>query len=433
MLRRFQFRSSMALLLLGIAFAIRAEEEPLKRIPAPFMTYHGAPWLERHEREEEEHPDEVINAMGLKPGDVVADIGCGTGYFARRMAKRVLPGGKVYGVDIQPEMIELLKKAAEKDGAGNVIPVLSAEDDPKLPQGEVDWMILVDVYHEFSEPERMLAKMRAALAPGGRVALVEYRVEDGTGDHIKPDHRMSARQVMIEWEAAGFELVDLHEFLPHQHLFIFRSSSASPDPPKPITRVELRAASDQGKVKLESVRADGDSITVKIARTVDERLLITTPAGQYFRSADGTADRVAHRDGAIGLFDDGAKDWRILAVPAAADRARQASDPIRFEIEPTSNRPDLRRAMFYIQSGGLPVDTARAAARILSADSRLEELRGLRPQSIALALLACDQAGVKIEERAIWRDRQNLLDALGEGNLKQWLRERAESPPPTSE
>ncbi|MBI5095928.1 MAG: class I SAM-dependent methyltransferase [Candidatus Hydrogenedentes bacterium] len=192
------------------------------RKPAEVMTFHGAEWLERPDREKEEKPDDVINAMELKPGDVAVDMGCGTGYFARRMAKKVGPSGKVYGVDIQPEMLDLMKGLCAKEGITNVVPVLGAEDDPKLPKGAVDWMILVDVYHEFQNPKPMLAKMFESLKPTGKIALVEYRGEGDSAKHIKSEHRMSVKQVLSEWNPAGFELVDLQEFLPAQHLFIFQ-------------------------------------------------------------------------------------------------------------------------------------------------------------------------------------------------------------------
>jgi SAM-dependent methyltransferase len=192
------------------------------RVAAPFMSYQGAGWLERPERVAEEMPDAMVAMMGLEDGDVVADIGAGSGFFTRRMAGLVAPTGTVYAVDIQPEMLKILQGYVEEEGVTSVVPVLSEFDDPKLPEGEIDWILLVDVYHEFGNHEAMLAKMRQALKPDGRVALLEYRVEDGTGDHIRGDHRMSVRQVLSEWGPAGFNLVELHEFLPSQHLFIFR-------------------------------------------------------------------------------------------------------------------------------------------------------------------------------------------------------------------
>ncbi len=200
-----------------------AQEETRKRTPAPVMSYHGAQWLERTSRIEEERPYEVLKFMGLKPGMKVADIGCGSGYYARKMAKQVGPDGVVYGVDIQPEMLDILVQLCEDEEVTNVKPVLGDEKDPKLPRGEIDWMILADVYHEFQYPEEMLAKMLEALAPGGKIALLEYRAESfRTASHIKPEHRMTVRDVLAEWNPARFELVDLQEFLPSQHLFIFQ-------------------------------------------------------------------------------------------------------------------------------------------------------------------------------------------------------------------
>lgn len=217
-----------AFLLAGLAGAqdeIPADSEHThKRIPAQVMSYLGADWLERDEREAIEQPDKVIAAMQLEPGDVVADIGSGSGYFTRRLARAVLPGGVVYGVDIQPEMNAILAANCEKEGITNVEIILGDGDDPKLPKESIDWMLLVDVYHEFQQPEPMLAKMREALKPDGRIALLEYRLLGDTAQHIKVSHRMSIEQVMMEWEPAGFELVTRHEFLPTQHMFIFKKA-----------------------------------------------------------------------------------------------------------------------------------------------------------------------------------------------------------------
>lgn len=211
------------LLALGLVMgAALHAEEPAKRAPANVMSFHGAAWLERPERVEEEQPDEVIAVMDLSPGDTVADIGCGSGFFARRIAKVVAPEGTVYGVDIQPEMLDFLRDHCEDEGIENVVPVLGDEVDPKLEPRSIDWMILADVYHEFQQPEPMLAAMRAALKEDGRVALLEYRLLGKSAQHIKADHRMSVKQVLAEWQAAGFELEDLLEFLPSQHLFIFK-------------------------------------------------------------------------------------------------------------------------------------------------------------------------------------------------------------------
>lgn len=194
---------------------------PAARKPANVMSHEGAAWLEREGRDKEERPDVVLGEMGLKEGMTVAEIGTGTGYFARRIAKAVGPTGKVLAVDIQPEMLTLLEKYAAEAGVRNIVPILGTETDPKLPKAGVDRILMVDVYHEFQKPEEMLARIRESLAPGGRVIVVEYRAEDDTAAHIKADHRMSVDQVLAEWNPAGFELVNRVETLPSQHLFIF--------------------------------------------------------------------------------------------------------------------------------------------------------------------------------------------------------------------
>jgi ubiquinone/menaquinone biosynthesis C-methylase UbiE len=186
------------------------------------MSYRGADWLERQSREAEEQTQLIVGKMNLRDGDRVADIGSGTGYFSRKIARRVAPLGRVYAVDIQPQMLELLGKYAREEGIDNILPVLGEDGNPRLPDGEIDWVLLVDAYHEFQQPEVMLERIRAALAPGGRVALAEYRLEGTSARHIRLDHRMSVEQVLKEWEPAGFELVELYERLPTQHLFIFK-------------------------------------------------------------------------------------------------------------------------------------------------------------------------------------------------------------------
>jgi predicted methyltransferase len=190
------------------------------RKPAAVMSAQGASWLEREGREEEQRPSEIFRAMGLKDGDVVADLGCGTGWFARRMARVVAPRGTVYAVDIQPEMLDLLKGYVAAEGVSGVVPVLGTETDPKLPPGGLDWLLMVDVYHEFQKPEAMLQAIRRSLKPTGKVALVEYRLEGSTASHIKVEHRMSVEQVLAEWRPAGFRLAKQLEFLPTQHLFV---------------------------------------------------------------------------------------------------------------------------------------------------------------------------------------------------------------------
>jgi ubiquinone/menaquinone biosynthesis C-methylase UbiE len=205
-----------------LVLATVSVQAPAPRVPAPVMSYRGASWLEREGREEEQRPDAIFQAMGLKDGDVVADVGCGTGWFARKMARIVAPHGKVFAVDIQPEMLDLAREYAQKDGV-TVEPILGTPRDPKLPPGGLDWVLMVDVYHEFQEPQEMLEGIRHALKPKGKVALVEYRLEDNKAN-VRPEHRMSVEQVLSEWVPAGFHLVEKLEFLPTQHFFIFEAS-----------------------------------------------------------------------------------------------------------------------------------------------------------------------------------------------------------------
>ncbi len=222
-LRRTRLLPVLLLLLISgpVSAQVPAGDE---RRPATVMSASGADWLERPGRDEQQKPDEIIRAMNLKPGNVVADIGAGTGYFTRRLGRAVAPTGVVYAVDIQPEMIARLKESMEKHRIRNVVPVLAETDDPKLEPNILDWALLVDVYHELQQPKATLAKLREALKPAGRVALVEYRLEGLTALHVREEHRMSKQQVLSEWEPAGFRLVKLYEFLPTQHFFVFEKA-----------------------------------------------------------------------------------------------------------------------------------------------------------------------------------------------------------------
>jgi SAM-dependent methyltransferase len=192
---------------------------------ANVMGFSGANWLERPERETEENVEGALNAIGLKPGMTVAEVGAGTGYVALRMAKRVGPSGKVYANDLQPEMLDLLRNNAAKAGLKNVETVLGDETDPKLPTGQIDLIILVDVYHEFSQPQKMLQGIRAALKPDGRLVQLEYRKEDPAVP-IQPDHKMSVAEARTEVEAEGFKLGPVIETLPRQHILIYTKAAA---------------------------------------------------------------------------------------------------------------------------------------------------------------------------------------------------------------
>lgn len=195
----------------------------LGREIAHFMTHEGAPWLDRPERDREERPDLVVEALNLQPGNIIADVGCGTGYFSWRLARAVGPGGRVYGVEIQPEMLAKLAHAMKERNVDNVVGVLGQIDDPQLP-GPVDLVLMVDVYHEFSHPVEMMTAICARLKPGGRVAVVEYRGEDPEVP-IKPLHKMTEAQVKKEMSAHPLEYIETVRTLPRQHLIIFRKAA----------------------------------------------------------------------------------------------------------------------------------------------------------------------------------------------------------------
>jgi ubiquinone/menaquinone biosynthesis C-methylase UbiE len=184
---------------------------------AGVMGFEGASWLERPERKTQENPDLAVDLLELKPGMTVADIGAGSGYYSVLMSKKVGATGKVYANDIQPQMLQLI----EKKKVENVVTVLGAVDDPKLPKACCDLLLMVDVYHELSEPQKMLRKMKDELKPGGRLVLIEFRGEDPTVP-IKPEHKMTVAVAKLEVEAEGYKLDSVLEKLPWQHILIFR-------------------------------------------------------------------------------------------------------------------------------------------------------------------------------------------------------------------
>jgi ubiquinone/menaquinone biosynthesis C-methylase UbiE len=199
----------------------------LGREIAHVMGHEGAPWLERTERQDEERPDVLHSLLSLQPGMVVADIGAGTGYHSWRMAEKIGSKGKVYAVDIQPEMLSLLATNMVRRGLTNVIGVLGTLTDPTLPAHSVDLALMVDVYHEFDHPFEMLAAIVASLKPGGRVAFVEFRGEQ-VSVPIKPLHKMTESQVRKEAEVHALEWVETRRELPWQHLIVFRKKGKSP-------------------------------------------------------------------------------------------------------------------------------------------------------------------------------------------------------------
>lgn len=206
--------------------AFQSEHPISGRHIAPVMGVGGADWLDRGERESEENPEGALDAIGIKPGMVIADVGAGTGYMTLRMARRVGPSGKIYAEDVQPEMLHRLRANAAAAKLANIQTVLGSEADPKLPPNALDLILLVDVYHELSQPQKMLRKMREALKGDGRLVLLEYRKEDPSIP-IRPEHKMSVQEVKLELEAEGFHLDRVLENLPRQHILILTKAKVN--------------------------------------------------------------------------------------------------------------------------------------------------------------------------------------------------------------
>lgn len=181
----------------------------------------GASWLDRAEREAEERPSLAVRLLRLQPGQAVADIGAGSGYYTELLSRAVGPSGKVYATEIQPEMLRLLERRIQRRKLANVVPVLATETDPRLPRESLDLALLVDVYHEFAHPQLMLRRIREALKPGGRLVLIEFRKEDPTVP-IREEHKMSIAEARAEVEPEGFRFEGVLNDLPWQHILIFR-------------------------------------------------------------------------------------------------------------------------------------------------------------------------------------------------------------------
>jgi ubiquinone/menaquinone biosynthesis C-methylase UbiE len=186
---------------------------------AQVMSHYGIDWLERKEREMEENTSLLLKNLAVKPGMFIADIGAGSGYHSALLSKMV-GTGKVFAVDVEPEMIGYLNERIKQEKLSRIVPVLSTEEKVSLPENTVDMMLLVDVYHEFSYPYEMALSMRAALKPGGKLVLVEFRSEDQTVP-IKTIHKMSEAQAIKELRAAGFTFDKNINNLPWQHCMIF--------------------------------------------------------------------------------------------------------------------------------------------------------------------------------------------------------------------
>jgi ubiquinone/menaquinone biosynthesis C-methylase UbiE len=219
-MRVLQLGLQSAVFIAGVGGLFAQAKHPVSgRVIAPVMSAAGADWLERGERESEERPSKAIRALDIKPGMTVCDLGAGSGYYTVRMSRLVGPSGKVYAVDIQPKMLDLLARRLKSEGINNVVPVLSSEDDPKLPPKSQDLILLVDVYHEFARPQIMLQRMREALKDDGRLVLLEFRKEDSSVP-IRLEHKMSIAEVKAELEPEGFRIDKVLDVLPWQHIFI---------------------------------------------------------------------------------------------------------------------------------------------------------------------------------------------------------------------
>lgn len=192
---------------------------------ATTMHYTGAAWLVRESRQREEDCRRMLDELHVEPGQAICDMGCGNGFYTLKLARLTGRQGKVYAVDIQPEMLDMLKRRAREAKIENLAPVLGTETAPGLPEGSLDLVLMVDVYHEFSRPEEMLGAIRKSLKPTGRIALVEFRAEDPAVP-IKPLHKMSKAQILKEFPANGLKLVGQFDGLPWQHLMFFARDDA---------------------------------------------------------------------------------------------------------------------------------------------------------------------------------------------------------------
>ena len=220
-MKRLTWSAPIALLLAAVLAAQAPGVHPISgRRFAPVMGYQGADWLERSERDQEEAPDVALDTLKIPKGASVADIGAGSGFITERLSARVGPTGRVFANDLQPQMLQILGRRLAQRKITNVTLVQGTVDDPKLDPASVDLEIMVDVYHELSQPQAMLRGLRAALKPGGRLVLLEYRKEDPTVP-IKFEHKMSVAEAKMELEAEGFALAKVDEALPRQHILIF--------------------------------------------------------------------------------------------------------------------------------------------------------------------------------------------------------------------
>lgn len=216
-----RFLTATTIAILGVTAFAQATHPVSGRRIASVMGHEGAAWLERPEREQEEAPGKAIAALNIRPGQVIADIGAGSGYYTVRLADAVGARGRVYATDIQPEMLALIKKKIDAGSPGNVELILGTETDTRLPAAAIDMALMVDVYHELAQPQTFLRSLKGALRPDGRLVLIEFRKEDASVP-IRAEHKMSVRDARMELEAEGFRFDRVIDVLPWQHILIFR-------------------------------------------------------------------------------------------------------------------------------------------------------------------------------------------------------------------
>lgn len=223
-----RYHASVILVVLVLSIALSASaalgqaRHPVSgRQIAPVMGHEGAGWLDRPEREAEEAPSKAIAALEIREGQVVADVGAGSGYYSVRLARAVGETGRVYATDIQPEMLGILKSKVAAERLTNVELVLGTDTDPKLPAAAVDLVLMVDVYHELTRPQEMLRALKRVFRPGARLVLIEFRKESAWVP-IREEHKMSVRDVRLELEAEGYTFERNIDVLPWQHVLVFR-------------------------------------------------------------------------------------------------------------------------------------------------------------------------------------------------------------------
>jgi hypothetical protein len=300
---------------------------------------------------------------------------------------------------------------------------------------------MVDVYHELADPETMLDRLREALSPEGRVALLEYRVEDGTGDHIRADHRMSVRQVLTEWEASGFRLVELHEFLPSQHMFVLTpadpgggaadggAADGGTATEAGLPHYDLLEALSDGVVEANLTGTGRDAVVAGIRRTRPEDMVVTIPAGAWFEAQGEDGDVVARRDGMVVLREDRAVPWVIDTRRAERDDS-PAEPGALFQLRDPEGAAAVRDLMWLFQNAdvypavaptveqiGVWITTEDTGWDALSAHARGTSVHAAN--AVALAVAYTNGAGIDVRQKQIWQEREQFVPAITDEGLKR--------------